>query len=135
MIEDFLEATNTKEINASEYSPLNLAYIGDAVFEIFVRNKLLESGNAHVNKLHKRATKYVKAEAQSVMYHKLTEVLTEEEMAVLKRGRNAKSFTKAKNASVVAYRHATGVEALFGYLFIKGEVDRLSELFKICIEE
>ena len=135
MVEDFLEIVNEKKIKASEYSPLNLAYIGDAVFELFVRNKLIEEGNAHVNQLHKRATKYVKAAAQSVMYHKLLAVLTDEELSVLKRGRNAKSFTKAKNATITDYRHATGVEALFGYLFIKGEMNRLAELFQICIGE
>ena len=135
MTEQLLRAISTEKMNASSYSPLNLAYIGDAVFELFVRSKLLETGNVPVNELHKRATQYVKAGAQSVMYHILAEVATEEELAVLKRGRNAKSFTKAKNATVMDYRHATGVEALFGYLFIKRETERLSELFRLCTEK
>lgn len=122
-------------LNASpnELSPLNLAYIGDAVFELYVRNRLISSRES-VNKLHKKAKAIVSAEAQAKMYGLISELLTGEELAVMKRGRNAKSFTTAKNASISAYRHATGIEALFGYLFLKGEHDRLAGLFEKCIE-
>ena len=116
----------------SELSPLNLAYIGDAVFELYVRIRLI-SGRESVNKLHKKAKDIVSAEAQAKMYYRLIEMLTDEELAVIKRGRNAKSVTVAKNASISAYRHATGLEALFGYLFLKGEHERLSALFDKCL--
>lgn len=115
------------------YSPLTLAYLGDAVFELKVRSHLVAKANMPVNQLNKKAKSFVKAQAQAQMYHRLEELLTEEEMAVMKRGRNAKSHTSAKNASINDYRHATGVEALFGYLFIKGDEERISELFGLII--
>lgn len=122
-------------VNVGEYSPLALAYIGDSVFDVYVRTMLLCQANYNVNKLHNMAKKFVSATAQSQMYKKIEKMLTEEEYAVLKRGRNAKSFTTAKNSSVTDYRHATGLEALFGYLYLKGEHKRMTEIFKMCIEE
>ena len=121
-------------IKYKEYSPLGLAYMGDAVFEILVRKYIVSFGNAPVNELNKKARLIVNAGNQAKLYLLLEEYLTEEEMAVMKRGRNAKSFTKAKNQSVTDYRHATGVEALFGYLYLKGDIDRINELFHICIK-
>lgn len=109
--------------------------MGDAVFEIMVREMLLAKGNAPVNKLHKAARSYVNAAAQAQMYTKLESHLTDEELAVLKRGRNAKSYTTAKNQSVTDYRHATGVECLFGYIYLKKDIERLEQLFEICISE
>lgn len=140
MIEDFFDTVSHNFKNgfktaAGEYSPLNLAYIGDAVFEIFVRTMVIEKGNMSVNKLHGMSKKFVNAKAQAEMFDRIKDVVTQEELAVLKRGRNAKSFTSAKNASVVDYRHATGLEALFGYLYIKGENERLAEIFNMCIEK
>ena len=122
------------KINANEYSPLALAYMGDAVFDILVRKMILSRGNMPANKLHKAAKEYVNAAAQAKMYIKLESAVTEEELAVLKRGRNAKSNTTAKNQSVTDYRHATGLEALFGYLYLRGDIERVRELFEICIE-
>jgi len=119
---------------ATNIAALNLAYMGDAVFEIFVRTKVLKQGEAPVKTLHKRSESFVKAEAQSKMYHELEKIITEDELQILKRGRNAKSFSKAKSATMSDYRHATGVEALFGYLFLKGETERLKQLFEICVE-
>ena len=121
------------EINSDpkSLSPLVLAYIGDAVFELMVRGYVLKDGNAPVNKLNKKSRNIVNAGSQS---EKLKDVLTETEMAVMKRGRNAKSFTTAKNQSVSDYRRATGVEAIFGYVYLSGNVERLKELFKICVE-
>ena len=116
----------------NELSPLNLAYIGDAVFELYVRSRLISSRES-VNKLHKKAKDIVSAEAQAKMYYLIIDLLTDEELAVIKRGRNAKSVTVAKNASISDYRHATGLETLFGYLFLKGEHERLSELFDRCL--
>lgn len=120
-------------MNVNSYSALQLAYLGDAVFELCVREKLIKDGATPVNNLHKYAVNLVKAESQAAMYRKLISFTTKEEQAVLKRGRNAKAATKAKNSSLIDYRHATGLEALFGYLFLKGESDRIKELFDICV--
>ena len=115
-------------------SALNLAYIGDAVFEVMVRTAILKKNPLTPSALHNAAKTYVNAHAQSEMYHKLEAILTEAEMSVMRRGRNAKSQTKAKNATINDYRHATGMEALFGYLYMKNEIDRLMEIFEICVE-
>lgn len=121
-------ALDIKEVDANMYSPLNLAYIGDCVYELIVRTYLMSKGNIQVNKLHKKASDMVKAETQSLIIGNLEELLLEEEMAIYKRGRNAKSFTSAKNASITDYRRATGFEALIGYLYLKEEFSRLIEL-------
>lgn len=135
-MKDFFETVNLHgNINANEYSPLVLAYIGDSVFDMFVRTMLIKKANRPVNELHKMAKNYVSAVSQARMFEKVMNIACEEEAAVLKRGRNAKSFTKAKNASVTDYRHATGLEALFGYLYLCGKNERMAEIFKICIEE
>ena len=95
----------------------------------------MEKGNTQVNKLHQRASKLVKASAQSEIIEKLKPYLTEEETGIFKRGRNAKSFTMAKNASMSDYRRATGFEALMGYLYLTEQWDRMLELIKIGITE
>lgn len=118
------------ESDIRTYSPLTLAYIGDAIYEILIRTMVVESGNAPVNKLHKQVTKQVQATAQAELFHRIQDQLTEEEMSVYKRGRNAKSFTSAKNAGIVEYRTATGLEALFGYLYLSDRIDRILELIK-----
>ena len=117
------------------YSPLTLAYIGDAIYELIIRSVLVEKGNMQVNKLHQRASRLVKASAQSAIIEKLKDSLTEEEMAVYTRGRNAKSYTMAKNATMSDYRRATGFEALMGYLYLTEQWDRMLELIKTGIEE
>ena len=111
-------------------SPLSLAYIGDAVYELYVRTHIMKNENLPVNKLHKTATGYVKAKAQSDIVHYLESMLTENELAVYKRGRNAHSHTSAKNAHIVDYRHATGFEALIGYLYLSKNDERLD--FLLC---
>jgi ribonuclease-3 family protein len=116
------------ETDIKTYSPLTLAFMGDSIFDLIIRTCIVESGNAPVNKLHKRATTLVSATAQAEMYHQIKDQLTEEESAIYKRGRNAKSFTSAKNAGIVEYRTATGVEALIGYLYLTDQMDRLMEL-------
>ncbi len=121
------------KIDPKEYSPLALAYMGDAVFDILVREFVLAKGNMPANKLHKIAKGYVNAASQAKMYMHLEQIATEEELAVLKRGRNAKSYTTAKNQSVTDYRHATGLETLFGYLYLKGDKDRITKLFEECL--
>lgn len=117
------------------YSPLTLAYIGDAIYELVIRTILVEKGNTQVNKLHKRASRLVKASAQSAMTEKLKPYLTEEEMSVFKRGRNAKAATMAKNATMSDYRRATGFEALMGYLYLTEQWERMLELMKTGIRE
>ena len=111
-----------------QYSALTLAYIGDAVYEIVIRSYIVGKGNAPVEKLHKRASQLVKAKTQAELIMAIEEQLTEEELAVYKRGRNAKSYTMAKNATMSDYRKATGCEALMGYLYLKGQYGRLTEL-------
>ncbi len=130
-----LKTTTKKDINMSSFSALNLAYIGDAVFEIFARSKVVIEKNSTVNKMNKYTSTIVKAKNQAKMYQHACDIATEEEMAILKRGRNAKSNTVAKNASISDYRHATGLEALFGYLYLKGEIERLEQFFNYVTNE
>ena len=124
------DAFSLKEQDARQYSPLTLAYIGDAVYEMIVRTILVEHGNAPVNVLHKHASKLVKAEAQADAYHRIKEALTEEELSVFRRGRNAKSYTSAKNATIGDYRVATGFEALFGFWYLTGQTERMLQMAK-----
>lgn len=127
----FIKQTlNLQETDIKTYSPLTLAFMGDSIFDLIIRTSVVESGNAPVNKLHKRASKLVQASAQADLYHMIKDQLTEEELAIFKRGRNAKSFTTAKNAGVVEYRTATGLEALMGYLYLTDQMERLMELIK-----
>lgn len=130
-IDSFFEITN-KDIRS--FSPLTLAYIGDAVYEIVIRTIIVEKGNAPVNKLHHKASSLVKAVAQKEALEAILPMLTEEEEAVYKRGRNAKSYTSAKNASVIDYRIATGFEALMGFLYLMGKNERMLELVRAGIK-
>lgn len=114
-------------------SPLQLAYVGDAVYELLVRTYLMERGLS-VGQLHRLTTKYVKAESQSDIIHYLEEYLTEKEKSIVKRGRNSKTNTTPKNAEMIDYKYATGFEALIGYLYLNEEDERLSELFKRIID-
>lgn len=133
--EKFLEEFGLKEQDIRTYSPLTLAYIGDAVFEVVVRTVLVGRKNTQPEKLHKAATKIVKAETQALMIEALKENLTEEELTIFKRGRNAKAATKAKNATMSEYRRATGFEALIGYLYLKGETERILKLIHTGTEK
>ena len=114
-----------------QLSPLTLAFVGDAVYEVFIRTKLAKDINMQVAKLHKKAIKYVSAVAQSKIVKNIESDFTEEEIAVYKRGRNAHSHTSAKNADIVDYRQATGFEALIGYLYLKKDSDRLDEILNM----
>ena len=124
----FKEALKLKEVEAREYSPLALAYLGDAVYELAIRTFVMNHGNTQVNKMHKKTAGLVKAEAQANFYKVLEEELTEEEKAVYRRGRNAKSVTMAKHATMKDYRMATGFEALMGYLYLTEQMERMAEL-------
>lgn len=117
------------------YSPLTLAYIGDAVYELIIRSMIVTEGNAPVNKMHKHSSSLVKAETQAeyIQYFLENKLLTEHEMRIYKRGRNAQSYTKAKNASVTDYRMATGFEALIGFLYLSGQSERMLELVGSCL--
>ena len=118
------------DINPAEVAPLILAHIGDAIYEVVVRTVTLSKGNRPIEKVHKDAIHYVNAKAQADAAGVLLPILTEEEADIYKRGRNAKSATKAKNASIGDYRKATGFEALMGYLYLKGETARMLELIE-----
>ena len=122
------------EVDVNQYSPLTLAYIGDSIYDLIIKTLVVNEGNKQVQKLHKRTSRFVQASAQSQMMRVLQERLTEEEHAVYKRGRNAKSVSPAKNQSVTDYRRATGFEALMGYLYFKKEWKRMLELVKIGLE-
>ena len=115
-------------------SAAELAYLGDAVFELFVREMLVNEG-VPFREINRRAKTYVSAHAQSAMYHKIFPVLSSEEQSIMKRGRNLHSLSRAKNAGVSEYRHSTGLEALFGYLHKNGETARVREIFNMCICE
>lgn len=121
------------EIDIRTYSPLALAYIGDAIYDLVIRTIVVERGNMSANKLHKKTVNYVNARIQAQMIEALTDELTEEEETVYRRGRNAKSYTTAKNASVIEYRKATGFEALCGYLYLTGKQERMLALIKKAV--
>ena len=121
---------NIKDKDIRSFSPLTLAYIGDAIYEVVIRTIIVEKGNAPVNKLHHKASSLVKATAQKEYMEIILPLLSSEEEAVFKRGRNAKSYTSAKNASIIDYRIATGFEALMGYLYLTGKNERMLELIK-----
>lgn len=130
-----LKATfSLPDTDLKTYSPLTLAFIGDVVYDLVIRTLVVEQGNAPVNKLHKKVSSMVKASAQMELFHRIEDMLTEEELAVYKRGRNAKSFTTAKNASITEYRSATGFEALIGYLYLDDRLSRALAIVKAGIE-
>lgn len=125
------ESFQLKEVDIRTYSPLTLAYIGDAVYDLIFRTKAVGEGNSAVNRLHNKTIRYVKAPAQALLAKAVLEELTPEELAVYKRGKNAKPYTMAKNASVLEYKTATGLEALTGYLYLTGQTERILELIQI----
>lgn len=116
------------------YSPLTLAYIGDAVYDLVIRSILVNRGNTAVNNLHKKASAIVKAPSQAAVAASIMEDLTEEEKDIYRRGRNSKPHTKAKNASTMEYLEATGLEAVVGFLYLKGDTDRALDLIKLGLE-
>lgn len=132
---DFIENTlQLKEVDVNTYSPLVLAYIGDCVFDLVIKSMVISAGNKQVHKLHEETSQYVQASSQSKMMRAMQPCLSEEEHAVYRRGRNAKSVSPAKNQSITDYRRATGFEALIGFLYLKREYARLMELVKIGLE-
>lgn len=128
------ERFNIKKQDIRTYSPLTLAYIGDGVFDLIIRTVVVDKGNTSPNELHRHTSSIVKAHTQALMAEALIEELTEEEHDVYRRGRNAKSFTTAKNATVADYRKATGFEALIGYLYLEDRFDRAVYLSRRALD-
>lgn len=118
-----------KTADVSALSPLTLAFVGDTVFDLLTRSELVTEANRPVNDLHKMASKQVCAAAQAESIKKIMPILTENEIAVFKRGRNAHTGGIPKHASSADYHYATGLESLFGWLYLKGENERIKELY------
>ena len=123
-----------KEVDVKQYSPLVLAYIGDCVYDLIIKTMVINGGNKQVHKLHEETSSYVQASTQSLMMRTMQEHLNEEEHAIYRRGRNAKSVSPAKNQSITDYRRATGFEALLGYLYLKKDWKRLLDFVKIGLD-
>ena len=129
------ESIKMDKIKLITMSPLVLAYLGDTVYESYIREHLIRQNiNRKVNNLHKLAIQYSKANAQATIIHDLEDELTEEEMKIFKRGRNQKSHTAPKNADIIDYKYATGFEALIGYLYLSEDKERLEYIVKKGIE-
>jgi ribonuclease-3 family protein len=125
-----MERLYPKEVDIHTLSPLALAFVGDGVYSLMVRERLLAQANRPVNDLHRLAVAEVRAEAQAAAIARLLPILTEEETAVFKRGRNAHTARSGAD-----YHNATGLEALFGYLYLSDRIERVRELFALCVEE
>ena len=133
-LRELKELFDLKDADLRTYSPLTLAYIGDGVFDLIIRTVVVDKGNTSPNELHRHTSSIVKAHTQALMAEALMEELTEEEHDVYRRGRNAKSFTTAKNATVADYRKATGFEALMGYLYLEDRFDRAVYLSRRALD-
>lgn len=121
------------KVDVATYSPLALAYIGDGIYDLVIRSIVVGKGNTKASRLHQTTSHLVKAHTQATMMETLTPMLTEEETEIYRRGRNAKSPTMAKNATMSDYRRATGFEALMGYLYLTDQFERILELVKEAI--
>ena len=128
------EQFGIKDVDIRIYSPLTLAYIGDGIFDIVIRSVVVGKGNTKASQLHKHTSSIVKAHTQAVMIEALEPHLTKEEADIYRRGRNAKSPTMAKNATMADYRKATGLEALMGYLYLSDDFERVVELTKLGVQ-
>lgn len=119
------ESVKTEQVNAYQYSPLALAYMGDSILDLLVKKYFVTHSNMQPHKYHMEVSKIVKAVNQADYIDQIMEELSEDELDVYKRGRNTNTHSKAKNATMGQYRKATGLEALYGYLYLKGDMDRL----------
>lgn len=119
------ESVKTEQVNAYQYSPLALAYMGDSILDLLVKKYFVTHSNMQPHKYHVEVSKIVKAVNQADYIDRIMEELSEDELDVYKRGRNTNTHSKAKNATMGQYRKATGLEALYGYLYLKGDMDRL----------
>ena len=125
----------TKHLDVNLINGIALAFEGDAVYSLYIRRHLIFQGQTKPNQLHRLATRYVSAKAQASLIEKMLELLTEKELDIYKRGRNANSHTKAKNTDVITYKMSTGFEAVMGYLHMTEDIARLEELIAWCIDE
>lgn len=133
MIEKIRERFDLREVDIKTYSPLTLAFMGDCVFDLYIRSILVANGNRGVNGLHKDKSNLVKAQAQAAMAEALQDMLAEDEKEIYRRGRNAKTSSSAKNADMSDYHKATGFEALLGYLYLQGKEERLMEVISAAV--
>ncbi len=133
--QEIIDYFEGKEVDIKTYSPLTFAYIGDDVFDLVIRTIVVNKGNTSPNKLHNMVIHYVSAKAQAKMYDAINPLLNDEEQDVLRRGRNSKPHTKAKNASSADYMKATALETLIGYLYLRDDMERIFELIKIGINK
>ena len=131
---DIAAAFETGEADIRTYSPLGLAFVGDAVYSLIVRTMVMEKGNTPVDRLHRKVSSYARASYQSALAAEIAEKLSEEEAEVYRRGRNAKSHAAPKNATTGDYHRSTGLEALIGYLYLSGKEERIFELMKNGME-
>lgn len=122
----------SEKLNYKDYSPVTLAYIGDTIYDLYVRTKVVEKGERPINEIHKEAVSAVSCKAQARSIHNIEQYLSEEEKQILKWGRNAKSGHAPKNADAVDYRWATGFETLAGALYLQGNIQRLEEILNLA---
>ncbi len=135
LIQNMRKDFDIKPMDVMNLQPLVLAYIGDAVYEVYIRTMLVVNNKSNVNMLHKMSVKYVKAKSQADIVHRLNDRLTADEQDIVRRGRNAKSATVPKHADVTDYRYSTGFEALIGYLYLTNNYERLMEILRLAVEE
>lgn len=133
--QEIIDYFEGKEVDIKTYSPLTFAYIGDDVFDLVIRTIVVNKGNTSPNKLHNTVIRYVSAKAQAKMLDAINPLLNDEEQDILRRGRNSKPHTKAKNASSADYMKATALETLIGYLYLKNDMERIFELIKTGINK
>ena len=133
--EAIAKALKLETVDPRTYSPLVLAYIGNAVYELLIRTKVINHGSMQVNKMHKKSASLVKAETQANIIKAIQDDLTEEELAVFRRGRNAQVHSIPSHASRAQYSTATALEALFGWLYLSGQRQRASDLFETMMED
>ncbi|AEY68013.1 ribonuclease III domain-containing protein [Clostridium sp. BNL1100] len=134
-IQNMRKDFDIKPMDVMNLQPLVLAYIGDAVYEVYIRTMLVVNSKSNVNMLHKMSVKYVKAKSQADIVHRVNDRLTADEQDIVRRGRNAKSATVPKHADVTDYRYSTGFEALIGYLYLTNNYERLMEILRLAVEE
>ncbi len=132
---NLLSKNNLSKTEAKQFSPLTLAFLGDAVYSLLVREMLLKTANKQAGKLHKDSITLVNASCQAEMFKKLENILNDDELSVFKRGRNAHSGHTPKNQSEADYSYATGLEALYGYLYLTGDFSRITYIFNISTGE
>ena len=133
--QEIIDYFEGKEVDIKTYSPLTFAYIGDDVFDLVIRTIVVNKGNTSPNKLHNTVIRYVSAKAQAKMLDAINPLLNDEEQDILRRGRNSKPHTKAKNASSADYMKATALETLIGYLYLRDDMERIFELIKTGINK